>query len=559
MPAALPSLATLALLLVALLAGASCRSESPATVPATAERLADAALLRRTLARRCPADRPAPPGLPCDAAARLYAPATRPLWWTPRGPSPQARALARALRHAASRGLDPLHYATGARAVLTSTPPVPPALQAQRDVALSLAALRFVSDLAVGRVKPSEASVDLVPDTTLHDVVRDVSQLARASDVEQRLVALEPPFAAYHRLVGALARYRRLARSPALEVSLPAAAIAPGEALPDAAGLRRRLAATGDLDAASAAGPAGLYDPTLAAGVARFQARHGIDPDGVLGPDTVAALRVPFQARAEQIVLALERFRWLPHAFPAPPIAVNVPEFRLYAMRSDSGFYNGAPDVLTMKVIVGRSWEQQTPVFSARLRRVVFWPYWEVPPSIAREEMLPRLRRDPEYLAQERLDLVGRDETPLAPTPENLGRLEREALRLRQRPGPDNALGLVKFLFPNPYHVYMHGTPQRSLFAHDRRDFSHGCIRVEDPLALAVHVLRDEPGWTRERVVQAMEGPETQEVRLSHPRPVYVLYLTALAQPDGTVHFFRDVYGLDERLAMLLEELPSGS
>lgn len=515
-------------------------------------------LLREAWAARCSAQTRPSLRVRCEQAARLYATTARALWWTAAGPSPQAQALSAALRDAAKRGLEPAHYAAGARAARPAAAPVSPAEQAERDVTLSIAALRFASDLQVGRVPPPDAGFAVLPQADAHDLLADVVSLARAQDVEAALDAMDPPFAAYGLLESALAHYRALARDASLTVALPDRIVRPGEPLREAPALRRRLAATGDLRAKVADPDAPVYDTPLAAAVRRFQRRHGLSPDGILGPDTAAALAVPLAERVRQIEYALERFRWLPHRFASPPLAVNIPELRLFALREEGGRYVRSDEDLSMRVIVGEAWERQTPVFHSDLQRIVFWPYWHVPSSIVREEMLPAILRDPGHLERQQLEIVARygaDET-LPPSPDNLARLGRDELRLRQRPGRHNALGLVKFLLPNPYRVYLHGTPERWLFAEERRALSHGCIRVEDPLALARYVLRDEPGWTPERIETALAGPDTLELDVTHPVPVYVLYATAVARSDGSVHFFEDLYGLDTWLRILLDGIP---
>lgn len=550
------------LLLAVLLAALACSAYRSGNGPVPAPASSDAELLRGALVTRCRDAQP-PLRARCRQAARLYGPKPRSLWWTAQGPSPQAVSLTAALRDAESRGLDPAHYdlpvAAGATTEGAGALPLAGAAWAARDVALSLAALRFVSELSVGQVKPREAGFALVPDAGAHDLLADVRALARATNVAAALDTIDPPFTSYHLLEQALARYRRLARDPGIVFPLLSGTVRAGQPFAQAAALRLRLAATGDLPEAAVQHGTAVYDRTLAAGVARFQSRHGIAPDGILGPATASALAVPLGARARQIELALERFRWLPHRFAAAPLAVNIPEQRLFAVREVEGRYQRADDLLSMRVIVGEAWQRQTPVFSSEIRTVVFWPFWDVPASIVQEEMLPALRRDPRYLERQQLDIVeayGSESPALAPTPENLERLASDALRLRQRPGPHNALGLLKFLLPNPYQVYLHGTPAPGLFALDRRDLSHGCIRVEGPVALARYVLRDDPEWTPERIDASVAGPETQVVRLSHPVPVYVLYLTAVPRADGGVRFYPDVYGLDAKLLELLAALP---
>jgi murein L,D-transpeptidase YcbB/YkuD len=290
----------------------------------------------------------------------------------------------------------------------------------------------------------------------------------------------------------------------------------------------------------------------------RSAQRHGISPDGVLGKGTYAALTTSFAKRVRQIDLTLERWRWLP-PFETPPIIVNIPQFRLFAFRTTE---DRVADILQMDVIVGKTYPRtQTPVFESDMRYVVFRPYWDVPPSILRNEMLPKIRANPRYLAAQRLQIVngqGDDSPVVPPSPEAIEALAAGKLRLRQMPGEDNALGLVKFMFPNVYNVYLHSTPAHRLFKESVRAFSHGCIRVSDPLALATHVMRDEPGdWTRDKIDATMNGAKTVRVNLQHPIRVLILYGTALATEAGPVLFFNDLYGLDQKLERQLGLAPA--
>jgi murein L,D-transpeptidase YcbB/YkuD len=286
----------------------------------------------------------------------------------------------------------------------------------------------------------------------------------------------------------------------------------------------------------------------------RFQGRHGLSVDGLLSRRTFRALTIPLAARARSIELTLERWRWLP-PFTAPPIIVNIPQFQLFAFRTT---IDRAADIAQMPVIVGQSFrEKRTPVFVSELRYIVFRPFWDVPASIVRKEMLAPMRADPGFLDRNDLEIVrggGDDATPVTPDAASIDALAAGQLRLRQRPGPDNALGLVKFVMPNDYGVYLHSTPARALFGKARRDFSHGCIRVSDPAALAAHVLRANQGdWSAAAVGAAMEGAATQRVTLASPVPVMVLYATALATEAGPVLFFDDIYGYDRRLERMLQ------
>jgi murein L,D-transpeptidase YcbB/YkuD len=282
--------------------------------------------------------------------------------------------------------------------------------------------------------------------------------------------------------------------------------------------------------------------------VQRFQTRHGLEPDGVIGPATARALAVPLAWRVRQIELAMERLRWLPPASGGALVTINIPMFQLWAW--DAGV--PARPALTMGVIVGRAVKTETPVFAAQLTSIVFRPPWNVPVSIARKEALPAIARDARYLVRENMEVVagqGDNAPVVAPTPDNLARVRAGVYRLRQRPGPKNSLGLIKFEFPNPDDVYMHGTPARHLFGRARRDFSHGCVRVEDPVALAEWVLGDRPDWTRDRIVEAMNATRTSRVEITRPVQVILFYTTAVVSPDdGSIRFAEDIYGNDAAL-----------
>jgi murein L,D-transpeptidase YcbB/YkuD len=247
--------------------------------------------------------------------------------------------------------------------------------------------------------------------------------------------------------------------------------------------------------------------------VKRFQARHGLDADGRLGKATFQQLNTPLSRRVEQLRLTLERWRWVPHSFPRPPIVVNIPEFVLRAVN------DSYQTELAMKVVVGKAYGHQTPVFAAEMNEAVFRPYWNVPLTIQRAELVPKIARDAGYLAKNHFEVV----TPRGAVVSNgvvdqtmLEQLRKGKLQMRQVPGPENSLGLVAFRFPNEYDVYLHGTPATELFSKSRRDFSHGCIRAEKPQALAEWVLRNQPGCTTKRIADAMQGNKNG-VRETHP------------------------------------------
>jgi murein L,D-transpeptidase YcbB/YkuD len=361
----------------------------------------------------------------------------------------------------------------------------------------------------------------------------------------------------YVLLEQALPRYRALAAQPALTQlpSLPRRSIQAGESWEGLAALRKLLVAIGDMPAPPASPetstpdaipgpvPAPLFDTSLAAALQRFQERHGLEVDGVLGPATWRALTTPLAARVRQIEQTLARWRDLPPNPYARAIFINIPRFRLYAV---SGMAIPEAQMLRIDVVVGKVIRDlRTPTFTADMTHLIFRPYWEVPRSITREEVLPAVRADATYLARNHFELVDGKGRVAAATPAALQQLAAGTLRVRQRPGADNALGAVKFMLPNPHSVYLHDTPARTLFARSRRAFSHGCIRVADPLALARFALQEDPAWTPERIAGAMAGEAPLRVDLAEPIRVYIVYGTAIAREDGSVLFLDDLYGLD--------------
>lgn len=489
------------------------------------------------------------------ALAAVYAQhANAPLWSRDGQATAQAHEIVQELQNADAYGLQRSDYAGDSLAQLMQKPASGGASDAARwarfDVRLSGAELRFMSDLHYGRVAPKSAGFHLAAHQPL-DLAAALTDLATTRDVAAAISRIEPPFHHYALLKSALTKYLGLTQHPELKNLPPISrSLKPGDPYPGAASLRRLLVALGDLPAGGAA-VAGdsTYSPELSEGVRAFQQRHGITADGVLGKSTLAVLTTPFAKRVRQIDLTLERWRWLP-PFETPPILVNIPQFRLFAFRTTE---DRVADILQMDVIVGKSYPRtQTPVFQSNMRYVVFRPYWDIPPSILRNEMLPKIRANPRYLAAQRLQIVNgqSDDSPVvAPSPAAIEALAAGKLRLRQMPGEDNALGLVKFMFPNTYNVYLHSTPAHRLFNETVRTFSHGCIRVSDPLSLAVHVMRDQPGdWTREKIDATMKGDKTVRVNLQQPITVLILYGTALATEAGPIQFFADVYGYDKKL-----------
>jgi L,D-transpeptidase YcbB len=474
-----------------------------------------------------------------------------PVWFVSEEPTAACLALLRELRAADTRGLQPGDYDAIALTEHVTRSRELPLMSV--DVALSVAAARFAMDLHAGRVNPRRLGHDLDVPQTQADVGSFVTALAQASDVAAALDQLEPQLGQYRLLKRTLARYRALGENPELTrlPPLPTRSLQVGDTYAGAEALRSLLIAVGDLTAEqrlSVNAPL-LFDAQLSTALMRFQSRHGLQADGVLGAATYRELTTPFVRRVSQISLSLERARWLPK-FDTPPIIVNIPQFRLFAFRTTR---DEPSEILQMDVVVGEAFPgKRTPVFASQMRYLVLRPYWDVPRSILLAELLPAIRRNSAWVERNGYEIVrgeGDDAVPQAATAENVALLERGKLRLRQKPGPDNALGLVKFMLPNTHNVYLHDTPAKSLFAHSRRAFSHGCIRVAQPFALLQHVLGDDPRWTEEALLQGMlSGAGSVRIPLPKPVPVFILYGTALVRGSREVLFFDDIYGLDARL-----------
>ncbi|HEY1283773.1 MAG TPA: L,D-transpeptidase family protein [Steroidobacteraceae bacterium] len=479
-----------------------------------------------------------------------------PLWFNGRHASTAAQAFLEEIPHLEERGLQSRDYDPASLRALVAAAERSgqPADIARADRALSTIAARLVSDLQRGRVTPKQVGYSLDLHAQRFDAAEAVRTLADSARVSSTLDALEPQLRHYALLKTALGRYRQLARHPELTVlpPLPRRAVHRGEPYQGAAALRRLLIALGDLPETSTSTSA-VLDSITAEGLSHFQKRMSLTPDGVLGRATYRALTVPLAQRAQQIVLSLERVRWLPRTLDAPPIIVNIPQFRLFAFRTPR---DAARDILQMDVIVGATFEgRETPVFAADMTYVVLNPYWDVPASILKQELLPHLQVESDWAERNGYEIVagpGDDAQVVPATPENIARLAAGKLRLRQVPGPENALGRVKFMLPNQHNVYLHDTPTQALFKENRRAFSHGCIRVADPMALLAHVLRNEPGWNAERMAAALAGPPATRIVLTHPIPVFIVYGTALATEAGDTLFFDDIYLQDAKLTRLL-------
>ncbi len=497
--------------------------------------------------------------------AQLYAQrAFAPLWFDGGTLRRSAAALADELAAAQRRGLRAEDYRADRFAALGADPSSLAGVDAHElallDVALSLSVARFVSELHAGRIDPRALGFELdvpLPPLDFTPILESLAVAPGPGATAALLDSLEPKWRRFSLLKEALRRYRALAAEPVPVIvpKPPRWGLGAGEPYVGTAALRRLLVELGDLAPRTDAAPAGEgIDADLSAALARFQARHGLAPTGELDERTHHALSVPLQQRVRQIELTLERLRWLPPQLASPPLVVNIPQFKLFAFYTPEDREDA---IVQIDVIVGREAPlHNTPVFAADMQYVVFGPYWDVPHGILVRELLPEIQADPDWVRNKGYEVVwtsagGRvtQEVDAA----TIAALSSGRARLRQLPGPQNALGRIKFVFPNRYSVYLHDTPASSLFAEARRAFSHGCIRVSAPVTLAEYVLRANPGWTRQRILEAMETGGARRVDLAAPIRVFIVYATALVAEDGAVYFFEDLYGHDTRLQAALQ------
>ncbi len=323
--------------------------------------------------------------------------------------------------------------------------------------------------------------------------------------------------ASYRKLKDQLSIYYDIAKKGGWpQVTIPKTAWKKGSASPEIAALKKRLQLSGDL----------IGNDTLETAIKNFQSRFGYNPTGKLSDTLLKEMNVPVARRLQQILINMDRMRWLATEPRGNLIIVNIPEFMLH-------IYEDTNKVFDIEVVVGKE-SHNTMMFNGDLNQVVFSPYWNVPSSIVRNEILPAIDRNPGYLASQNMEITGDDEEGLPV--------------IRQRPGGKNALGKVKFLFPNSFNIYFHDTPAKSLFSKDKRAFSHGCIRLKEPEKLANYVLRNQPEWTPEKIREAMDSGEEKFVKVKKPIPVVVTYYTAWVDERGQLNFREDIYGHDSRL-----------
>jgi murein L,D-transpeptidase YcbB/YkuD len=487
-----------------------------------------------------------------------------PAWVDGEGRFTQAEYLVGSIHEGVLEGLKPdVYHLTAIEALLTDIKeagsagrPLDPGVLSDLDLLLTDAFLIYGSHLLSGRVDPETIHSKWLVMSREEDLAGLLRTALEEKRVDQVLAGLLPRYPGYADLRQALLKYRGIEEEEGGWPPVPEGpTLHEDERDERVPALRARLIASGDLDG-DEEGEAQRFDPRLVQGVRRFQGRHGLTVDGVVGPATLAALNVRVEERIRQIELNMERWRWLPDDLGRRYILVNSANFALEVIEDGER-------VQAMRVVAGRK-ARSTPVFTGKMTYMVLNPYWNIPHKLAVEDILPRIKEDPGYLTRRKIRVFESWEN-LAPEiqPETIDwsgiTADNFSFKLRQDSGPSNALGRVKLMFPNKFAVYLHDTPARHMFARNQRDFSSGCIRIEKPIDLAAYVLQDDPEWTREKILHAIESGKNQIVWLPEPIPVHVLYWTAWVEGDGTTHFRNDVYDRDGPLDRALREGPPHS
>ncbi len=495
--------------------------------------------------------------LPSFYERRLY----RPAWSDERGPTRLADDLLDALRRADLEGLRSEDYHLhGIEAVLAAVradakrgPALAPDRWAELDLLLTDAFLVYGAHLLAGRVNPETLRPEWVSNRRTADIAVVLEGALATGNIAGTLAGLDPPEVGFRRLRDALARYRAVTAAGGWPAIPDGSTLRAGDRGAAVTALRQRLSLEDGLVGEAEDRDGDRFDAELEQALEIFQSRHGLTADGVVSSATRAELNVPVERRVEQLELNLERWRWLPKDLGRRHIIVNIAAFELEVMDGDSL-------VMSMRVVVGRPFDR-TPVLSDTMRYLVLNPYWHVPSNIATTELLPKLKRDPSYLARYKLRVfpssrLDAQEVDPATVDWSTMNAAHFPFLLRQDPGPRNALGRIKFMFLNKYHIYLHDTPAGPLFEETQRDFSHGCIRLQHPIELAAYLLRNDPRWDRDALLAALDDAEDRSVPLPEPMPIHLLYWTAWADADGTIQFRRDIHDRDVPLFIALRAPP---
>jgi len=467
-----------------------------------------------------------------------------PIWVTIDGPNTRAIQLRQTLNVADQEGLSPVDYHVETISQLWKSQSL--AELAALDIYLTDAFFRYVLDVHRGRYRPDNPEENGQKWYIISHSFNMVDELNRAlnlRDFEKTLQQLPPTHLGYQRLRDALANLRQIARNGAWPELPPGPSLREGMRHAQVELLRQRLLADGSL-IMSMSKNNNEFDESMSYAVQRFQVRHGLKMDGVVGPATRAAMNVSIDERIRQIKLNMERWRWLPRKLGKRYIIVNSAAYNLAAIENNQIAF-------TMWVVIGKE-QWQTPVIGGAMHTIVFNPYWTVPVKLVFEELIPAQLANPNYLKHKKIRVMRNLARNIEadPTRVDWRSYSKETFPyvLRQDPGPTNPLGRIKFLFSNKHEVYLHDTPKQHLFDKEKRAFSHGCIRIENPLELANFLLEDQSGWDSKRIRKAINTGFTQDVALKQRTPVYILYLTSWAGEDDTVYFYKDVYSRDAPL-----------
>ncbi|SHG71549.1 Murein L,D-transpeptidase YcbB/YkuD [Kaistia soli DSM 19436] len=463
----------------------------------------------------------------------------QPVWVKDGHLTPSAQAVMARIAGAADDGLDPAAYALPAK-TLGSAAPLGPDLAAAVEMTLDRALLTYARQAYAGRLDPASVGKLITIKPLLPDPVEILASVSSAKDAAAAVDSYNPPHAGYRALKAALAEARKTQPADAPAPIAEGKLLKLGTSDPRVPLLRARLALAPVSDNPD------VYDNALAEAVARFQASSGLKADGAAGGNTIAFLNGVGKNKTAEIIANMERWRWLPRDLGAFHVAVNVPEFEVRV-------FDGDTVVHQTRVVTGKV-TNQTPIFSDEMESIVVNPSWNIPASITMKEMLPKARQDPSYLSRngyQVLAKVGGKVVPVSPSSVDWSTASARNIQIRQVPGDDNALGSIKFLFPNEHSVYLHDTPSKSLFQRDARAFSHGCVRVQNPLDFADVLLGYEGGWTKQRLRKMIGGRESW-VKLPKKIPIHITYFTAFVDDAGKLQTRPDIYGYNARVERAL-------
>jgi len=469
----------------------------------------------------------------------------QPLWIGPDGANGKARDFLAILKRAEREGLVLGDYPIAEIESGMSASAI------EEELLLSKTFVHYVSDLRTGRLSPKVADPALFiqpGEIDRHAILRAARD---AGKIKQAIEAFTPANPSYRRLRRILGEYRAVASNGGWPMVPEGPSLKQGMRDWRVTQLRQRLMATKDL--VDGGYDAEFFDEALLQAVERFQKRHGLVADGIVGRRSLAELNIPVERRIEQIIVNMERWRWMPDDLGDRYILVNLAGFELEVV--DFGAV-----VMAMRIVTGKPY-RRTPVFSGRMTYLEFNPTWTVPPTIAKHDILPSVRQDPDYLTKRNIHVYAgwrADSPELASSAIDWNAIDarRIPFRFKQDAGPTNALGRVKFMFPNRFDVYLHDTPSRELFAKNVRSFSSGCVRVENPLGMAEYLTADLPGWDRKRIEKVIASRKTTVVKLARPMPVHLTYSTVWFGEGGTIHFRDDVYARDDLLYQALFGYP---